>query len=139
MMNLSRPAPPTATCLLAGPWHDSHPWLPAIWPASRRSRAWGLAGNARDMLAWQSEQTLSPTKVAPSIIGGSTGVRSVEHEPHSKANAPSAATNVAPAATLRIFDFRGYIGYPFGTSVPKSRPGKAFYAVKVRSTGVEGI
>src|SRR5262249_9729663 len=93
-MNFSRPAPPIATCLLPGPWQDSHPLPPAIFPVPKSMRACGLAGNARVMFPWQSAHALSPTNVAPSVIGGATTVLStVAHE------LPSKMSNPIPADT----------------------------------------
>src|SRR5688572_5163629 len=79
-MNFPFP-PPTAMCLLPGPWHDSQPEPPGIFAVSTCKRAWGLAGKTRVYLAWQSTHAVLPTKLAPGISGGGAMFRStVEQE-----------------------------------------------------------
>ena len=58
------------------------------------------------MLAWQSTQALSPTYVAPSIVGGAIVVPpTVEQELTSSASPPRPAQSVTAAARRKEIDF----------------------------------
>src|SRR5437868_1858513 len=88
-MNFPRP-PPAPTCLLAGPWHDSHPLTEANFTSSFVNRPCALMGKLRTIFEWQSTQVALPTKCAPSMSGGATTVRCTL-EQAIKSDAPNAA------------------------------------------------
>lgn len=101
-MNFPLP-PPIATCLLPGPWQDSHPVAPACSGSFRWKRPWGLAGKRREISVWQSTQEAFPANSAPSMRGGLSAVLFIVEQEMSRRPARPRALTATSLGVVHLF------------------------------------